>query len=235
MARYSFALALLDEGDIAPGDAEFLHTLNPNIHISLLLKRIQIVRPQRHLQGAKDDVRELVKRIVPFQVLISTKLWHHGVAIGLTVTSQSIPPSPASGVSDLANLRSDILKIFDHPAYSVAESEKRSYTPHITLRRDSDAKTIADAAKLCSDAIRSHIGLFGGQQMSLIIRGINLFQDTVLGPRFVEHFPFRAPGSFDCCMFKIPFLRASIPHSDIKDPLNKIKTILLSTVCTVTN
>jgi hypothetical protein len=63
---FSFALAWdEDEGDIeasGPGDAEFLTTLNENAHISLL-KRIHITG--QHLDNAKADVREIVKRIVP--------------------------------------------------------------------------------------------------------------------------------------------------------------------------
>ncbi|KAJ7499929.1 hypothetical protein FB451DRAFT_47589 [Mycena latifolia] len=190
MAQYSLVLAW-DEGDeeaAGPGDAEFLSVLTPNCHISLL-KHIQIARPQTHLQGAKNDIREMVRHIAPFQVLISTDLWPSGAAICLTVATHSLATPKATPLEDL---RSDILKIFDRPyksAYSVAEAEKRRYKPHITVRRDCESNSIPHTLKTCSDVIRNHVGPFR-EQLALLIRGINMFQDTAAGPRFVEHFPF---------------------------------------------
>ncbi|KAJ7828384.1 hypothetical protein B0H14DRAFT_2594702 [Mycena olivaceomarginata] len=68
-ASFSFSLAWdEDEGDIeaaGPGDAEFITTLNPNAHISLL-KRIHI--PKTQLRRVMADVGGIVKCAVPFQV-----------------------------------------------------------------------------------------------------------------------------------------------------------------------
>ncbi|KAJ7663471.1 hypothetical protein B0H17DRAFT_1184891 [Mycena rosella] len=162
MPHYSFALAW-DEGDIdapGPGDAGFLNVLNPNSHISLP-KCIRIIHPKRHPPEATENIREIVRRISPFHIFTSTDLWHHGSAICLTVATQPL------AMSNTTKLRSDILKIliwrprFDRPHKSwcsVADSEKRGYNPHITVRRNCESSSVADTLKTCSDAIRNHAG-----------------------------------------------------------------------------
>jgi hypothetical protein len=115
---FSFALAWdEDEGDIeasGPGDAEFLTTLNPNAHISLL-KRIHITG--QHLDNAKADVREIVKRIVPFRVSISTQLQQSSTrsVIYLDVATRTAATDAHSSTLEaltLTELRSHILRMY---------------------------------------------------------------------------------------------------------------------------
>ncbi|KAJ6506348.1 hypothetical protein C8R47DRAFT_1101918 [Mycena vitilis] len=200
---FSFALAWdEDEGDVyssAPGDAEFLTTLNPNAHISLL-KRIHIVAGRTNFQRARADVREIAKHVVPFQVRILTALVQSRTrsVLYLDVANTTTSRSPTSQAPTLGDLRSDILKVFDDPGKSwswVRDDEKQNYYPHITLRRGCKPDTVANEARLCSDAIRSHLGPFRSH-LGLIIRGISMFKDTRFGPRFVEHFPFGYSSSY---------------------------------------
>jgi hypothetical protein len=224
-ANFSFSLAWdEDEGDIeaaGPGDAEFITTLNPNAHISLL-KRIHI--PKTQLRRVMADVGGIVKCAVPFQVDISTNITQSRsrsvifLKVANTTTSRSLTfPTPT-----LASLRSDILKMhalssafdprthstffiqhrFDDPGKSWSDDAKQTYHPHLTLRRYCNPDNIAGEAHKCSDAIQDHVGLFRSQ-LGLIIRGITLFRDTSLGPRVVRHFPF---GGYSLsCMFQIRF------------------------------
>ncbi|KAJ7342663.1 hypothetical protein DFH08DRAFT_242016 [Mycena albidolilacea] len=194
MSPASFSFSLVwdeDEGDIeaaGPGDAEFITTLNPNAHISLL-KRIHI--PKTQLRRVMADVREIVKCTVPFQVDISTNITQSRSrsVIFLKVANTTTSGSPTSSTPTLINLRSDILKIFDDPGKSWSDDAKQTYHPHLTLRRYCNPDNIAGEAHKCSDAIQDHVGLFRSQ-LGLIIRGITLFRDTSLGPRVIRHFPF---------------------------------------------
>ncbi|KAF8169027.1 hypothetical protein K438DRAFT_2064057 [Mycena galopus ATCC 62051] len=187
--KFNFSLAWdEDEGEIeasGPGDAEFLTTLNPNAHISLL-KHIHI--PTTHLHKVTAEVREIVKQMVPFQVAISTAVQQSGsrsvlfLKVGNTASSCSL--------ATLTDLRSEILKIFDEPGKSWSDDDQLIYHPHLTVRRYCNPDNIKAEARKCSNAIKEHVGPFRAGQLGLTIRGITLFRDTRLGPRAVSHFPF---------------------------------------------
>ncbi|KAJ7618591.1 hypothetical protein FB45DRAFT_1063227, partial [Roridomyces roridus] len=221
MAQYS--LVLLDDidDDLAPGgDAQFLHQLTSRAHISLL-KHIKVSQPRRHLQAVAEDIRDLVKRISPFKVVISTTLQQFGSAILLNVASRPLSPLSLATESDLHNLRSEVVKIFDRPGNSwCSVADARPYKPHLTLKRDCESKAeFKDAMKHFSSEIESHAGPFRNQ-LALIIRGITLYQDTHCGVRSVEHFPFGASvdNSFRSYALFIGIELASLVPMPVKKP-----------------